>query len=124
MATIRLKAITKFSRDTTANWNRFPNIVPEAGEAIVYSDYSSYQDDHNNTVYVPGIKIGDGLAYLADLPFVGGPGYDGPSFESIVARLGLHENNASMHVSSEDRAKWDNKLNCEVSGETLILTRN
>lgn len=71
MARITVKAITKISRDTTANWNRYPTFVPEAGEAIVYSDWSSYLDDNDNNIYVPNLKIGDGITYLKDIPFVG-----------------------------------------------------
>ena len=78
----------------------------------VYSDARSYEEEYteNNetltrTVYVPGIKIGDGSAYVVDLPFV--------------------------NVTSEQINFWNNKVNCYLEpelvvggdDETLIFTR-
>lgn len=114
MATI-VKGITRLTRDTTANWNRYPKFIPLAGEVIVYSDRSSYEQD-GNIVYVPGIKIGDGHAYLIDLPFVGGS-----DVTPLLTRLDDHEQNSLVHVSSADREKWDNKLNYSVIGDALIF---
>lgn len=110
-----IKAIVKFSRDTTANWNRYPKFIPVAGEAIVYSDYISYEEN-GKTVYVPGIKVGDGHAYLVDLPFL--TGYDQAQ---AIRALEAHENNTLIHVSQQDREKWDNKLNYSVVGEALVF---
>ncbi len=78
----------------------------------VYSDARSYEEEYteNNetltrTVYVPGVKIGDGSAYVVDLPFV--------------------------NVTSEQINFWNNKVNCYLEpelvvggdDETLIFTR-
>ena len=78
----------------------------------IYSDARSYEEEYteNNetltrTVYVPGIKIGDGSAYVVDLPFV--------------------------NVTSEQINFWNNKVNCYLEpeliadgdNETLIFTR-
>lgn len=78
----------------------------------IYSDARSYEEEYteNNetltrTVYVPGIKIGDGSAYVVDLPFV--------------------------NVTSEQINFWNNKVNCYLEpelvvggdDETLIFTR-
>ena len=63
----------QLKRDTTANWNAARGFVPMAGEVIIYTDYSSYQKEVNGrikTILIPGIKIGDGGAYVQDLPFV------------------------------------------------------
>ena len=112
---ITVKAITKFSRDTTANWNRYSRFIPAAGEAIVYSDYSSYEKN-GETIYVPGVKIGDGHAYLIDLPFLAGS-----ESAPIMDALRAHESNTVIHVSQQDRDKWDNKLNYTVVGESLVF---
>ena len=56
-------------------------------------------------MYVPGIKIGDGSAYVVDLPFV--------------------------NITSEQVNFWNNKVNCyleteltdEGNNETLVFTR-
>lgn len=78
----------------------------------IFSDANSYEEEYteNNetltrTVYVPGIKIGDGSAYVVDLPFV--------------------------NVTSEQINFWNNKVNCYLepeiiedgNNETLIFTR-
>ena len=63
----------KFKRDTTQNWNAARGMVPLQGEIIIYTDYQSIVrevDGEEKTILVPGIKIGDGAAYVQDLPFV------------------------------------------------------
>ena len=50
---------------TTAEWNANPQIVSSKDIIYVYTDYKVV-DEQN----VPNIKIGDGNAYLIDLPFV------------------------------------------------------
>ena len=51
--------------DTQANWAQAVNFVPKNGEVIVYTDYYT---SGNSTV--PGIKIGDGVNKVGDLPFI------------------------------------------------------
>lgn len=63
------KTIVSVTRDTTANWNRYPNLVPKIGEIIVYLD-RFYADGKN----VPDIKVGDGSTRIVDLPFIGDTG--------------------------------------------------
>ena len=99
--------------NTTANWNRQPTYIPKRGDIIVYSDHDTVIEDGEEKI-VPGIKIGDGMAYCIDLPFV---------TDSLAKRLLGHINNSAIHVSAEDRAFWDNKLNCDVDGEELYLNR-
>lgn len=48
--------------DVEANWNKATNFIPLAGEIIVYDA------DENNLN--PRIKIGDGLSYIVNLPFM------------------------------------------------------
>ena len=63
----------QLKRDSTANWNAALGFVPLQGELIIYNDYKTIQkevDGELTTVYVPGVKIGDGSAYVQDLPFV------------------------------------------------------
>lgn len=111
---ITIKAKILVRRDTTAAWNAFTGFVPMKGEIIVYTD--RYQKDGVN---VPGIKIGDGNAYLVDLPFA-----DPQDSESILSELRQHTNNDDIHVSSEDRTKWDNNNHFEatVESEKLIMS--
>ena len=98
--------------DTTTNWNERTTFIPNKGDIIIYLDKRNV-----NGVNIPGIKIGDGLAYGIDLPFVG---------DDIAVDLLAHINNTTVHITAAERVKWNNKINCEdtVINETLVLTRN
>lgn len=103
---------------TTAFWNAQTGFVPEDGEIIVYTDKSTKIVD-GVTVYIPGVKIGSGNAYVQDLAFVA---------DDIADSLLSHINDLVAHVTQADRNKWNNKLNvsdvAEVVGETLTFNRN
>ena len=104
----------KISIDTTEGWNNKIMYVPSNGEIVIFSDRHVVEE-----VNYPGIKIGDGKAYVVDLPFFGD---DETNY--IVGLLNDHINDVSAHVSNEDREFWNAKLNYETNGEELILTRN
>lgn len=108
MAVINAKILIE--RDTTANWNGLTGFIPKSGEMILYTDYKT----KDGQVY-PGIKIGDGLAYLIDLPFLS---------DEIAEDLQSHISDSTSHVSSSDREFWNSKLNAHVSGDNLVFTRN
>ena len=100
--------------DTTANWQKRTSYIPVKGEIIIYSD-RNVVDEHN----YPGIKIGDGLAYVVDLPFVG------QEVEAhILGVLNEHIEDMHMHITDEEREFWNNKLNYSIDGEKLIFNRN
>ena len=117
----------QLKRDTTANWNAARGFVPMAGEVIIYTDYSSYQKEVNGrikTILIPGIKIGDGGAYVQDLPFVD---------EDLRDMLMDHINNMDLHVTLGEKTFWNNKINVddayeavhdELIDEMLVLNRN
>lgn len=98
--------------DTTTNWNEQTTFIPNNGDIIIYLDKRTV-----NGVNIPGIKIGDGLTYGIDLPFVG---------DEIAADLLSHINNTTVHITAAERTKWNGKLNCndDIVNETLVLTRN
>ncbi len=98
--------------DATTNWNERTTFIPNKGDIIIYLDKRNV-----NGVNIPGIKIGDGLAYGIDLPFVG---------DEIAADLLSHINNTTVHITAAERAKWNNKINCEneITNETLVLFRD
>lgn len=50
----------------------------------------------------PKMKVGDGTSYIKDLPFI---------TDDLQDQIDQHINNSSIHVSSQDRIIWDNKLN-------------
>ena len=99
--------------DTTANWNSQRTFIPHRGDIIIYTDKATLAD---GTV-VPGIKIGDGLAYGIDLPFVG---------DEMLDTFMEHINDAVRHITAQERTSWNNKINCndEVIDEVLIIHRN
>lgn len=90
------------TRDTTANWDSKRDFIPMRGEVIVYMDAGHKSDGNGGTINVPRFKVGDGQAYLIDLPFVG----------------------EDANVTPEDIAFWNNKLNCTLAGEILIFNRD
>ena len=104
----------KISIDTTEGWNSRLTYVPARGEIIIYSDRHVIDD-----VNYPGIKIGDGNAYVVDLPYFGDD-----ETNRVINIINMHINNAEVHVSQEDRAFWNAKLNFEIENENLVFTRN
>lgn len=99
--------------DTTENWNLKPTFIPSKGLFIVYADHGSIIRE-GEIIKVPGIKVGDGMAYLIDLPFIG---------EDWYGVLRDHIQNTDIHVSQEEKTFWNEKLNCEYQYETLQLNR-
>ena len=54
--------------NTTEAWNSNPGLKSVKDIIYVYTDYKIVEGQP-----VPGIKIGDGLAFIVDLPFVSSP---------------------------------------------------
>lgn len=103
---------TTLKKDTTEHWNQHPDFIPLEGEAIVYTDYAKTRDADGNTINVANIKIGDGKAYVVDLPFI---------YAGDPAGIAEHVNDFTIHVTQAEKDYWNEKLNCELDGETLIL---
>ena len=103
--------------DTTANWNAQGSLIAQEGTIYIYSDYFSYDYGEGNIVPLAGIKIGDGSAYLIDMPFV---------TDGLTATLLNHINNHDVHITPQERAFWNNKVSSYIdpeSTETLILSK-
>lgn len=82
----------------------------QAGAIYIYSDYRENQ----NGSKVPGIRLGDGNAYVGDLP------YQDADFLQ-------HMNNTTIHVSAFDRSKWDDKVTCFISPsnpQEIVFTKD
>lgn len=93
------------SENTEAGWAARPTYIPKRGEICLYSDITK-------------IKIGDGYAAVGDLPFIGSN--EAETFMSMLIR---HSTNSTIHVTKQDKDRWNNKLNYALNGESLILTR-
>ena len=96
---------------TTAEWNAQPSLIGKYGHIYVYTDYMTV----DGRTY-PGLKIGDGDAYLIDAPFVDG---------GMADILSWHVNDTIAHITSEERSAWNNKVRCYISEdniETIVFT--
>lgn len=111
--------LARASVHTTEEWRLMPTYVPAKGELVIYTD--AVQKDGNT---YPALKIGDGNAYVVDLPFAGGSD-ESDILNDLIDQFNAHIQDTVIHVSSDDRERWDNKLNYEVSEatETLVLNR-
>lgn len=90
--------------DTTENW-KASGEVSEEHVIYVFTDYK--EDPDGNAI--AGIKLGDGKAYIIDLPFL----------DSIAA---AHAADTDIHITAEEREYWNNKNRAYAYGETVILT--
>lgn len=93
--------------ETTEYWENHP-LQTTKGCVYVYTDYQ--QIDNND---VPGVKIGDGNAFLADLPFL----------DAVYAK---HIADTVIHVTQADRDRWDNKVTCYLDNyddENLVFSK-
>lgn len=94
---------------STAEWDEQPPIISEAGALYIWSDYR--QDEQGNNI--PGVKIGDGNAYVADLAF---------QDEDFLS----HILNTDIHVTAAEKAYWNDKVTCYISNNNptnLIFTK-
>lgn len=81
--------------DITTNWLSNTSYIPNRGDIVIWLDKTI-----SDSLHIPGIKIGDGLSYNVDLPFVG---------DDIAIMLQGHINDEVCHISQEEREKWNNK---------------
>lgn len=93
-------------------WAEQTEYVPKAGELVIYTDYATKEID-GQTVNIPAIKVGDGMAYVTDLPFVG---------EETRDLLADHIANTIVHITQAERDAWNEKVRCYENGETLVFT--
>lgn len=111
----RMTNYAKIYYNTTEGWNSQKQLVGELCSFYVYTDHTVTVDGEKK----PAIKIGDGQAYLIDLPYIS------TDLTELIARIENHINNTIIHVSEEDRMFWNNKCSViedEVPNEHLIFT--
>ena len=90
--------------NTSEYWNSHPTLISKRGYIYVYSDWT--QDSQGRDV--AGLKVGDGKAYLIDLPFT----------EQILID---HLNDMVRHITEQERENWNNKVRCYMEGEDKIV---
>lgn len=91
---------------TKETWDSQPQYITKKGCIYIYSDLRTDKEGR----LVAGMKVGDGQAYLIDMPFV----------DEIYAD---HISDMTIHITQEEREFWNNKIRCVMtdSGE-LIFT--
>lgn len=98
--------ITKVLYADTASWNSQPQLVSQVGVIYIYSDYKKDTEGNN----IPGLKVGDGNAYLIDVPF-------------LTKLIDAHILDNIRHITSSERDSWNNKVTCyiDVNNSTRLV---
>ena len=92
------------------DWDADPTFIGACGTIYVYMD--ARIDPQGRSL--AGLKVGDGTTYLIDLPF-------------LDEELYSHIENGDVHITPQERLKWNNKVRCYMSDsveEELIFTTN
>ena len=84
--------------------------VPPIGQLVIFTDLYKRTNSEGVEITSAGIKVGDGNTKIEQLPFIDWFYLD-------------HINDKNIHVTSEQKKFWNNKITCEVSevDETLNL---
>ena len=97
---------------TTASFEDVKTTVPPIGQLFILTDLRSIEitnsDSSKSTITSAGIKVGDGEKTIEQLPFIDWFYWD-------------HINDKNIHVTSEQKKFWNNKITCKVDDETLNL---
>ena len=106
--TINIASASSIVSGTTSYWQTHGNVVSTKDVLYVYTDWKKNSSNQD----IPGIKVGDGLAYIVDLPFT----------DELWA---AHVMDTLLHVSASDRTNWDSKVRCYMDStdlEKLVFT--
>ena len=98
--------------DTVVGWNAKASLISEKNVIYVYTDYIKEIDEHGEEYFIPGLKIGDGKAYLIDLPFTD---------EYMIK----HIQNTVVHITQAEREFWNNKVSVYLDAddqENIVFT--
>ena len=93
---------------TTETWNSQPQLISAKGYIYIYADYRQNEQGQN----VPAMKVGDGNAYLIDMPFTD---------ELLYGHL----TDSVRHITQEEREFWNNKVRCytsDIQNDILVFT--
>ena len=100
-----------------SEWANQTQMVSQPNTVYIYRDHRTTTDGQGNTVNIAGFKLGDGSAYVVDLPFLS---VDEETFNQ-------HVNDSTIHITSAERTFWNNKDRCyldENAAETLVFTKD
>lgn len=88
----------KIFYDTTAHWDAKPDLIGGEGYIYIYSDWCCSPTGQ----IIAGFKIGDGVTLLKDTIFIDQLQYE-------------HINNNTIHITQQERVKWNDKISCSYS---------
>ena len=77
--------------DVESNWNKATRFIPKTGEIIIYDADENYAYER--------MKIGDGVNYIADLPFVL-EAISNVEIDEICGNLGLDYSTELIDIST------------------------
>lgn len=83
--------------DTMAGWSAKRDYVGLKDVFYVYSDYQAIDNGNGTVTTYAGLKIGDGVTKLNQLPYLNSPD----------PRLLNHIANNSIHITSAERSTWN-----------------
>ena len=81
----------------TERWSKLGNRISRSGRIYIYTDYTT--DENSNPI--PGIKIGDGVTSVSDLPFASG--WKVPRENHIADNV--------RHITATERSYWNDSIN-------------
>ena len=67
---LNLSNVANIKYDTVSGWNSKTTLISALNTVYIYTDYRTITDGQGHVQTVPGIKIGDGLSYLTNVPFL------------------------------------------------------
>lgn len=105
---LQIASASNIKSGTVSYWQTHGNVISTKDVLYIYTDWKKNGDNEN----IPGIKVGDGLAYISDLPFT----------DELWA---AHVMDTLLHVSASDRTNWDAKVRCYLdtnNNENIIFT--
>lgn len=98
---------------TKEEWEEYSGVISKRNRLYVITDYYTDSDGVNH----PAIKIGDGKAYIGDLPLVS-TGGSGDSTEELIK----HMQDDERHITQEERELWNDKVGVKIVDGKLIFT--
>lgn len=87
------------------------SIKPELGQLVIFTNLRERTKSDGTTITSAGIIVGDGIKTIEQLPFIDWFYWD-------------HINDKNIHVTTKEKERWNEKISCEVDGETLNLFKN
>lgn len=105
-----------FIMKTKQEWQYWGRELSQKGIFYIYTD-NEVIEEGSSRIQIPGIKIGDGLAYICDLPFV---------TDYLSKILWEHVNDKIIHITQQEREFWNNKVTSYINGSNtnnLVLDK-